>query len=149
MKNDWLTASSFERTFDLVSAVNILSIHNKLTLAHIDDPMNSVEVQKARTKLLRFLSILQTLIENAEKDQTGIIVGTDSRLGKLALQYRTEQKRIPQAAFLYTLSFTELSALISSDKPEDIPKLVDCLDSLRSLFDQHSHADITGVFGDE
>jgi hypothetical protein len=149
MKNDWLTASSFERTFDVVSAVNILSIHYKLALAHIEDPMSSEEIQKAKTKLLSFLNVLQMLIEGAEKDQTGIIVGTDSRLGELALQYRTEQKRIPRAGFLYTLSFPELDVLIASDVPSDFPKIVDCLDALRSLFDQYSHGDITGVFGDE
>lgn len=149
MKNDWLTASSFERTFDIVSAVNILSIHYKLTLADVEDPTNLVDVQKAKVKLLRFLNTLQSLIENAEKDPTGIIAGTDSQLGELALQYKTEQKRIPQIAFLYTLSFPELNALISSEKPENLPKILDCLDALRSLFDQHSHADITGVFGDE
>ena len=149
MKNDWLTASNFERTFDIVSAINTLSIHYKLILAQNEDPTDPVEVNKARNKLLKFLGTLQKLIENAEKDQSGIMAGADSRLGELALQYRTEQRRTPRSAVLYSLSFPELDKLISKDSPEDIPKLVECLDTLRSLFDKYSHADITSVFGDE
>lgn len=149
MKNDWLTASNFERTFDIVSSINILSIHYKLILTKNGDPTDPAKVNKARNKLLKFLDTLQKLIENAEKDQGGIMAGTDSRLGELALQYRTEQKRTPRSAVLYTLSFSELDKLIIENGPENIPKLIECLDTLRSLFDKYSHADITGVMGDE
>lgn len=149
MKNDWLTASNFERTFDVVSAINILSIHYKLILAQNEDPTDPAEVDKARSKLLKFLGTLKKLIENAEKDQGGIMAGADSRLGELALQYRTEQKRFPRSAVLYSLSFSELDKLIGKDSPDEMPKLVECLDTLRSLFDKYSHADITGVLGDE
>jgi hypothetical protein len=149
MKNDWLTASSLERTFEVVSAINILLIHSKFALTHSQDPTDPGEIQKAKAKLMKFLGILQSLIENAERNQTGLIVGTDSRLGELALQYGTEQKRVPQPLLLYTLSFPDLYKLIDSDRPDDLEKLVKCLDSLRSLFELYSRADIAGIFGDE
>ena len=50
MKNDWLTASSFERTHEIVSAINTLSIHAKLVLAGIDDSTNQEEVEKLKQK---------------------------------------------------------------------------------------------------
>lgn len=149
MKNDWLTTSSFERAFEVVSAINILSIHAKLTRDSTKNPIDIVEVKKARTRLLTFLEALQALMDNAEKDQGGIVVGADPRLSELALHYISEQRRLPPRSLLYTLSITQLENIIRSDKAEDMPTLVGCLESLRSLVEQYAQADIAGMFGDE
>jgi len=149
VKNDWLTASSFERTFEIMSAINTLSIHAKLRLAGIDDLADPSEVQKAQVKLAAFLEELQNLIQNAEKNQTGLMVGTDPRLGELTLQYMAERRRLPPRSLLYTLSLTQISKLVASEQSEDLPKLIECLQSLRSLFERYAHADVAGMFGDE
>ena len=149
MKNDWLTASSFERAHEIVNAINTLSIHAKLALARVADPGDPIEVETARTKLRNFLDKLDLLMQSAENDQTKIIVGTDPRFGELALQYMTEKRRLPPRSRLYTLSITELGELVQSEQIDDMEELVECLESLRLMLEQYAQTDVAGIFGDE
>lgn len=149
MNSDWLTASSFERSSEVMSAINVLSIHAKLTLAGVDDPADPAEISRAKAKLVRFLEDLRKLIDGADQNQANLMVGTDPRLGELALEYIGERRRLPPRTFLYTLSLAQLSTLVESDGAQDEAKLVECLESLRSLFERHAHTDIAGIFGDE
>lgn len=149
MKNDWLTTSSFERSFEIVSAINILSIHAKLKMAKASDPVNLETIKKAQSILSKFLEALASLIESAQKDQSGVILGADPRFGELALHYMSEQHRLPPRSILFTFSIEQLNELIKSKKTEDMPTLIECLTSLRSLIEQYTQTDITGMFGDE
>lgn len=149
MKNDWLTASSFERAFGLVSAINILSINAKLKLSDVTSPLSALEIEKSRMILDRFLSNLQGIMQNAEKDQYGIVIGTDPRLGDFALLYMSEQRRLPPRSKLFTLSIAQFKELISSDRDDNLQELIDCLEALRTLIEQHAQPDVAGIFGDE
>lgn len=149
MKSDWLTAASFERTHAIVSAINTLSIHAKLTLAGVADPTDAAEIQQARARLLTFLDEFDALLKDTEGNQGGIIVGTDPRLSELALQYLHEKRHLPRRAPLYDLSLRQLGDLIRSEQKDNLPHLVACLQALRSLFEQHGHADAVDVLGDE
>lgn len=149
MKNDWLTTSSFERAFEIVSAINILSIYAKLKIAGTVDPAGMEEIKNAQSTLSKFLEALEELIENAKRDQSGIVLGADPRLTELALHYMSEQHRLPPRSILYTFSVTQLKNLIQSLKIEDMQTLVECLAPLRSMVEQYTQADIAGMFGDE
>lgn len=148
MKNDWLTASSFERTHEIVSAINALSIHAKLVLAGIDDSANQEDVEKSRRKLLAFLNRFETLLREAELGRDKAVIGADPRLGDLALRYMSEKRRQPRRSTLYEISLAEMSDLVRSERREDLPSLISCLRGLRSLVEQHSHADVIGILGD-
>lgn len=149
MKNDWLTTSSFERAFEIVSAINILSIHAKLKIANAADPANSEEIKKAQYTLSKFLEALASLVENTQKNQSGIILGTDPRFSELALHYMSEQHRLPPRSILFTFSMKQLDELVKSQKAEDMPTLIECLTSLRVMIEQYTQTDIAGMFGDE
>lgn len=149
MKNDWLTASSFERAFGLVSAINTLSISAKLNIAGKSSPLSDEEISQSRKVLIEFFGNLQEVILNAKKDQYGIVIGADPRLGEFVLQYMTEQKRLPPRSKLFTLSIQQLQEIIYSDKPDTLNELIECLEALRSLIEQHAQADVAGIFGDE
>jgi hypothetical protein len=149
VNSDWLTASSFERTAEIMSAINTLSIHAKLTQAGIEDPADPSEVKRSRDKLVAFLDQLRRIIQNSEQQQLNLMIGADPRFGALATQYVVEQRRLPPKAFLYTLSLSQFGELINSERPEEISKLVDCLESLRTLFEQYAHPDVSGMLGDE
>ena len=149
MKNDWLTTSSFERAFEIVAAINILSIQAKLTKAHAENPIDSEETNKAQSKILAFLDALEILIGSAKEDQSGIVLGADPRLGELALHYMAEQHRLPPRSILYTFSIHQLKELIQSQREENLDTLVECLTSLRSMIEQYSQADVAGLFGEE
>jgi hypothetical protein len=149
VNNDWLTASSFERVSEITSAINTLSINAKLRLACLKDPADPAQVGRAKIRLVAFLGELQKLIDSVGKQQGEVIVGADPRLGELTIQYLAEQRRLPPRAELFTLSLPQLVVLIESDSDDDLSKRVECLESLRSILEQHAHADVAGMFGDE
>jgi hypothetical protein len=149
MKNDWLTASSFERTFSLLSAINTLSISAKLKSAGATNPLSNEEINRSRKILDDFFNGLQSVIQNAEKDKYGIVIGTDPRLGAFALQYINERKRVPPRSKLFTLSIHQLKEIIYSEERDNLSEQIDCLEALRTLIEQHAQTDVAGIFGDE
>src|SRR6266511_3057482 len=83
MQSDWLAATNFERMHEVVSAINTLAIHAKLTTAGVVDPTPGPEIEAARKRLLVFLDQLGDAVEEAESAAGGPVVGSDPRLTDL------------------------------------------------------------------
>ncbi|MDP9350112.1 MAG: hypothetical protein M3P51_00995 [Chloroflexota bacterium] len=148
MKADWLAASSFERMHELVSAINILSIHAKLRLAEKADPRPGEELQAARSRLKKFLAEFEDVLREADRGGGGALVGTDPRLGEMAMRFAAAHRRLPQTSELYRFPPEHLSGLIDSESAKDLPLLIESLRDLRSLLEQSSQADVVGILGD-
>lgn len=148
MKNDWLAASSFERTHEIVSAINALSIHAKLTLAKVDRTGDAEKVRDARSRLTEFLDEFSPVLRETEASHDHAIMGTDPRLSELALRFLSARRRWPQPSVLFTTPLTRVRDLLWSERPEDLPTLISCLEGLRLLVEQNSHADVLGILGD-
>src|SRR6266480_2602499 len=86
-KNDWLASQSLERSLDVISAINRISIHAKLRLAGIADTTSPDELNSARRSLTAFLGTLSEVIEKAGGTQDKIAFGADPRLGSLARMF--------------------------------------------------------------
>jgi len=147
MNSDWLAAASFERMHEIVSAVNTLSIHAKLTLASVADPSPEMEIRKARKRLLDFLQRLEAALEGIQQSADGAVVGTDPQLGELALQF-LHVGAGGRRGSAPALAMATLPDLIRSNRGEDLSRLVPYLDELRALVEQQTHADVTGILGD-
>ena len=143
-----LDCPEFEQAHEVISAINTLSIHAKLLLAGVDDSSRNAELDKARECLLDFLGRLQAVVTDAEKHQNGAIVGTDPRLGQLAQRFLSQKGKWPRPSGLYTASLPEACALIRSDSLQDEERLIGFLRDLRSLVEEHAHADIVGILGE-
>ena len=148
MKSDWLAVSSFELTQDLIAAITILSIHAKLALAGRPDVASADELEHARERLLDFLQRFQRVLETVETSRDRTAVGTDPRFGALATHYLSQRERGPERSPLYTISVSELERLVQSEDPNDLPRLVECLQDLRRLIEHHTRADVTGLLGE-
>jgi len=148
LKNEWLTAHSFERAHNLISAINTLSIRAKLCLAGVDDSSREDEVEKAREHLLAFLGRFEAVVQGAERNRDGTVLGADPRLGQLAKKFLSVKSQWPRRSTLYSSSFTEMRELLTSKRAEDQQSLINFLRDLRLLVEQHAHSDIIGVLGD-
>lgn len=148
MNNEWLSTSSFEQMHEVISAINTISIHAKLTLAGVSNPAKKTDIEQAKKKLLHFVDRFQNLIQNSEQVGDGTIIGADPRLGKLAVRYLSEKNRLSSKTIFYDISFDELKKLIESKESEDLSQLILCLRDLRSLVEQHSYADVTDLLGE-
>jgi hypothetical protein len=148
MTNEWLTAESFELTHSVISAINRLSIHNKLALANTQDPAPAGAVSEARETLRRFLDKFGSVVCEIEADQEAPVLGTDPRLGLLAQRYVSAKRQRPDRSLLYTLSLGQVRALLDADRPDERRQLVECLRALRALVEEHAHADVVGLLGE-
>ena len=146
MKSDWLTAASFERMHEIVSSINTLSIHAKLTLAGVPDPTPEGQISAARRRLLSLFERLKSVIAAAEQRTDGAVLGADPQLGELALQFLTKREggRRPVTP---KLSSVKLSHLVRSDQPEDLRRLVPYLEELRALVEAATRGDLAGILG--
>lgn len=148
-RSEWLSALSFERSHEVLSAINTLSIHAKLGLAQVDDARREGSVQQARKDLLAFLDRFQVAIKGKEEEVDLGALGVDPRMGQLVEQYVTTKSRWPRpTGGLYQSPLEDFRILLASDKLEDQTKIIDCLRELRHLIEEHSRADNSVILGD-
>ena len=148
MNTEWLAAGSFERTHEVISAINTLSINAKLALAGHKSAATIEDVAEARAHLKAFLSRFDHIVREVERNQKGPVLGADPRLGLLAKRFVAEKKQRPLRSSLYTVPIERLIALIDSERAEDQKDLIDSLRDLRTLVEQHAHADVVGILGE-
>ena len=148
MTTEWLAARSFERTHEIIAAINALSIHSKRILAGATDTTRQAEVADARGVLLVFLERFNAVVRQAEGDRDATIVGADPRLSSLAKRFMVARRQLPQRSLLFTGSLDELRKLLLSEDPNDQERLIASLRDLRVLIEQHAHADIVGILGE-
>jgi hypothetical protein len=142
MKSDWLAASSFERTHEVISAINTLSIHAKLTLADISDPTDATDLETARQRLSSFLERLQGLVDGAKQSRGGAVVGADPELGELAIRYLHDVQSQGKQSNSRVLPISAIAKLLHSEQRQDLQTLIDYLSDLRILLEQYSHNDL-------
>ena len=145
MSNEWLSAQNFERSYRVVSAINTISIHEKLKVAGVNDEERNDEVREARSHLLEFLKNFERIVLDAEKNPDYAVDGVDPRLGELARSFLNAKKQRPSTSALVDVSPHDLSRLIESSDAADRERLVKCLRDFRRLVEDHVHADVVKI----
>ncbi len=149
MQSDWLAATNFERMHEVVSAINTLEIHAKLTGAGIADPTPAPEIESARHQLLVFLEQLASTMLNARTTGNELAVGTDPRLRELTHRLSGRGGQRDERSHPTTVSPGEISELIRIEDEESLRNAVPKLERLRMLIEEHMQADVAGILGDE
>jgi hypothetical protein len=147
-RNDWLVSPSLERSLDIISAINRVSIHSKLHLAGMEETAKDQETEDARKTLTRFLSTLSDLIEKAEGSEDKIAFGADPRLSSLARKFLSNPAEVGGTVFYRPEELKELKVLLEEGDATNLKELVEGLAHLRSVLEQHAQADAAIVFNE-
>ncbi len=123
-KNDWLASQSLERSLDVISAINRISIHAKLRLAGIEDTASPEELNSARRSLTTFLGTLSEVIERAGGTQDKIAFGADPRLGNLARKFLVLPGQSTDAVSYRVEDLKDLKTLLDAGDSADDEALV-------------------------
>jgi hypothetical protein len=148
MRAQWLTVQSFQHGQDLLSAINALSMHLKLRAEGIPDDGRAKEADEARIKLSSFLDELEKLIEESERGKIGPVLGKDPRTRQLAesfVEARRERTRFRSVLFRGDIS--RARRLLHSEAEADRGPLLQCLQEMRFLIQEHVQADATQIMG--
>jgi hypothetical protein len=149
MSTDWLAIQSFQRSQDLLAAINTLSIHTKLRLSGVADEERAEAAAEARGKLASFLEDFTKIVNQAEQAEGGILLGIDPRLQQLARSFVTAKRnRNRFHSTLFTRSPSETAGLLTSTDEEDQQALVESLTDLRTLVEEHMHTDTARILED-
>lgn len=148
MSNEWVAAENFERTQELILAVNALSMHTKLTLAGITNVPRAEEAKQARATLHTFLDRFTSLVAEVEHRHGSIMAGIDPGLHQLVTYFVAQRRLLPSRSILYSLPLDELRSLLDATSQDDMERLVACLSELRAVLEQQLHADMSGLLGE-
>ena len=142
MSTDWLAIQSFQRSQDLLSAINTLSIHTKLRLSGVADEERARAVAEAREKLASFLEAFEKIVQQAGQAERGALLGIDPRLRQLARSFvAAKRDRHRFRSRLFTQSPSDAVDLLASTDEKDQQALVECLTDLRTLVEEHIYTD--------
>lgn len=148
MRAQWLTVQSFQHGQDLLSAINALSMHLKLTEEGVSDERRAKEAEEARGKLASFLDELEKLVGESDRGKASPVLGKDPRTRQLAesfMEARRERARF--RSVLFRDDIPRARRLLYSDAEEDREPLLRCLQELRLLVQEHVQADATQIMG--
>lgn len=147
MDKNWLLASSFENSLEIISATNELSMYAKLKMANLLDDYDG-EPDESRKTLSEFLTRLEQAVKSTHGDENRPVLGTDPRSGELARKYVASKKRHSDSSGLYQQDLPRVRELLQAEKDEDLRELVLCLQDIRQLVEQHVHGDANSLLGD-
>lgn len=148
MSNTWLAAESFERGQRLIQAVNTLAISVKLALAGVHDPERAAGAEQAREELRTFLGDFAGWLAEAERTPAQVVAGVDPRMHQLVMAFASQRRRLPLRSVLYRLPMQHVRALLDAQAPEEMRQLLECLQELRAVLEDHLHADVVGLLGE-
>ncbi|RKU16323.1 hypothetical protein C6503_12920 [Candidatus Poribacteria bacterium] len=146
INSQWRAVQSFQENQNLISAINILSIHIKLKMAGHSDLNKEETIQKAREELCSFLTELNPQVQRAEVENKPLL-GVDLRRRQFVKHLITAKQgdRIRSPFLLDKLS--KGVQLLRSDAKADKQDLLLFLEELRMLLEEHIGSDVQQLFG--
>jgi len=147
MSTEWLAIQSFQHGQDLLTAINTLSIYTKLEPTGISDKEQAEAADRARGTIASFLEELEAMVQEIEKRE--VVLGIDPRRRQLVRNFiaaKHNQRRFHSALFQST--FANVRRLLHPSSKEDRRSLIECLEELRVLLEEHIHTDTMRILGE-
>ena len=146
MSSDWLNIQSFQQSQELLSAINTLSIHRKLTDKGYLDTNRKEAAEQAAETLISFFQKLDKIVQNIEDGPRKPVLGVDARLRHLAENYVQAKRAQSHSPFL-ELPLSQVRDLFYSESPEDRGKVLVVLAAFRELLEEHVGVDTRQLLG--
>ena len=147
MSTHWLDIQSFQQSQELLSAINTLSIHRKLTDKGYLDTNRKESAEQAIETLVAFFQKLDKIVQNIEDGHQKPVLGVDARLRHLAENYVQAKRAQSHSSFL-ELPLSQVRALFYSENSEDRSKALAVLAAFRELLEEHVGADAKRLLGE-
>ena len=149
MNTHWLDIQSFQQSQDILSAINTLSIHRKLTDKGYPDMNRKEAAEQARETLVTFFEKLDKIVRDIEYGHRKPILGVDARLRHLAENYVYAKRYQGQSRSPFSEHpLSQVRQLFYSKCPEDRREVLKLLAAFRELLEEHVHVDTKRLLGD-
>ena len=149
MSSHWLHIQSFQQSQELLSAINTLSIHRKLTDGGHTDTNRIEAAEQGKETLIAFCDKLDHVVQNIEDGHRNPVVGVDSRLLRLAENYvDAKHARGQSASPFFERPLSQVKGLFYSERPQDRSELLAILAAFRVLREEHVAGDTKRLLAD-
>ena len=149
MSTQWLDIQSFQQSQELLSAINTLSIHRKLTSRGYLDKNRKEAAEQARETLVDFFQKLDKIVQDIEDGHRKPVLGIDARLRHLAENYVQAKRTHGQSRSLFLeLPLSKVRDLFYSERAEDRREVLKVLAEFRELLEEHVSVDAKRLLGD-
>lgn len=149
MSTQWLDIQSFQQSQELLSAINTLSIHRKLTSRGYLDKKRKEAAEQARETLVDFFHKLDKIVQDIEDGHRKPVLGIDARLRHLAENYVQAKRTHGQSRSLFLeLPLSKVRDLFYSERAEDRREVLKVLAEFRELLEEHVSVDAKRLMGD-
>lgn len=148
MSSTWLAAQSFRQMHALLSAINVVSLQIKLQLLQLNGPVEKDEYEMSVQTLQNFANGLQQLLADSETREDRVILGANPRMRRFVSQFIIEQKKAGHDNALHDFPLEQFPELLTATDRAQQLRLLEYLDQLRSLVEQHVYDDNLRIFGE-
>lgn len=149
MSTHWLDIQSFQQSQELLSAINTLSIHRKLTDKGHPDTDRKEAAEQALETLVAFFEKLDKIVQDIEDGHRKPILGVDARLRHLAENYVYAKRYQGQSRSPFSEHpLSQVRPLFYSKRPEDRCEVLKVLEAFRELLEEHVSVDAKRLLGD-
>lgn len=145
----WLSFQSFQNGQELISAINTLLIHLKLQVAGDADHKRQEKAKKAHGRILAFLESFEKIVAEVETRNAEPTLGADVRIRQLAKSFvKATNNRRRFHSILFQNKIARFRELLSEERQENSEILIESLEELRLLVEDHLYEDIEQVLGE-
>ena len=138
MSSNWLDVQSFQQGQELLSAINTVSIHRKLTAGGHPDTNRIEAAEQARDTLIVFFGKLDKVARIIEDGHRQPVLGEDVRLLALAENYvNTKRAHSQSRSPFFEIPLVHVKDLFHSKHPQDCQNLLEILAVFRILIEEH------------
>ena len=146
MNSQWRAVQSFQENQNLISAINILSIHIKLEMAGHSNLNKEEDIRKAKKELGAFLTELNPQVKRAEVENKPLL-GVDPRRRQFIKHLITAKRNYRISSPFLLGKLLEGVQLLHSDAKADKQAILLFLEELRMLLEEHIGSDVQQLFG--
>ena len=138
MSSHWLDVQSFQQGQELLSAINTVSIHRKLTASGYPDTDRIEASEQAKEILIAFFDKLDKVVRIVEDGHQQPVLGEDVRLLGLAENYvNTKRAHSQSRSPFFEIPLVHVKDLFYSKRPQDCQNLLEILAVFRILLEEH------------
>ena len=149
MSSRWLDIQSFQQSQELLSAINTLSIHQKLTDGGHPDTNRVEAAEQARETLIVFIDKFDKVVRIIEDGHRKPVLGVDARLRHLAENYvHAKRARGHSRSPFLEHPLSQVGQLLYSESHDDRREVFKVLTAFRDLLEEHVSVDAKRLLGD-
>lgn len=148
MDAKWLSVQSMKLNQSIIGAINILSIHFKLALRQMEDIKSPQQIEEAKNVIQHWIVEFDRNLSAYEQNSYQALAGVSPRQQQLVKRFESAKRKGEFSSKIFCENPQKIIELMSAEEPAQITELLQSLNDLRILLEEHNQMDIQNLVPD-